>query len=545
MPRRLRDLLLTGLTAVLTFMAFPTAWSPDLNLWYLIWFAHVPLMWVLKDKAPKAAFGWGLLAGTLTFAGGYYWIADLLVVFGQLPYPVAFLGLILHSVQLGLMWGIWGWLTNRIGNTTRVGVEWSAPLAMVAVEFAMPRLFPAYMGNSQYPFAAIMQICDLFGITAVTFLVYRINATLYLWLRSVVEGRTRPRRATIWTGAMLAATLIYGGVRIAQIDGIVADAPTLKIGLAEGDIGIFMVEPLERQRNHLLVQQNQAAQLEADGAELIVWPESAYRWQHLPRDQRRFPPSKAPLVASYSEDQASRADRGAPIRGFSTPLLFGSTSAEPGPPRWEGDFAVHPYNTAWLLDRDGTVAGTYDKVILLMFGEYVPFAKYIPWIYKVLPTAGRLEPGAKLNVIEADLWDKGPIRLGVLICYEGILPAFARSLVLSGGEGHKPHVLINITNDDWFGKSAERYLHFILAVPRAIEHRMAFVRSTLTGVSAFVDPVGRIQEMTRPTDPETLLREVPLLQSATVYQIIGDAFPWACLLFTIGLYLFGRIRRRL
>lgn len=541
--RRLTDLALVGIAAVLTFVSFPTAWAPELSLWWTIWFSHVPLLWVLRDKAPRQAFWWGTLCGTLINAGGYYWIAELLQTFGHLPRPVAWLGLWLHSFYQGLMWGIWAWLINRIGNTTRVPLEWSAPLAMVAVEIALPRLFPAYMGNSQYPFPLVMQVVDLFGITAVTFLVYRVNATLYLWFRTWREGRTRPLRATWVTAGMVGATLIYGGVRIVQLDARAAEAPKLKVGMVEGDIGIFEKETAERRRDHLLVQQRLSRDLEQQGAQLIVWPESAYRYTHLPRDMTQFPPATAPLVKDAEEDRRLRTsprDRAAPQRGFSTPLLFGGTSTLPrDEPRWEGDFPVTPYNTAWLLDGEGNVVGAYDKVYLLMFGEYIPYAQYIPWIYKWIPAAGNLEPGARIEVIEADLWGLGPIRLGVIICYEGILPAFTRQFAEKS-----PHVLINLTNDDWFGKTAERYLHLALTVPRAIEHRLAFVRSTLTGVSAFVDPVGRMVMQTKPTDPETLLWDVPLLQSRTVYQVIGDAFAYACLLLTLGFYGWGRWRRR-
>ena len=94
---RMRDLGLCTLAACLTFMAFPTALAPEWTFWPLIWVSHVPLFWLLKDKAPKQAFRWGLLCGTIINAGGYYWIADLLVTFGHLPYAVAFVGLMLHS----------------------------------------------------------------------------------------------------------------------------------------------------------------------------------------------------------------------------------------------------------------------------------------------------------------------------------------------------------------------------------------------------------------------------------------------------------------
>lgn len=541
--KTLRDLGLATIAAVLTFVAFPTAWAPEVTLWPLIWLSHVPLLWVLRDKPPRAAFWWGLYAGTVINAGGYYWIATMLQTFGGLPLPIGLLGLLLHSLWLGLIWALWAWLINRIGNTTRLGIEWSAPLAMVAIEFALPRIFPAYMGNSQYLFPPIMQICDLFGIMAVTFLIYRVNAVGFLWVRAWREGRPRPMKATWITVAMVGGALVYGGVRIVQYDAIVEDAPKLRIGMVEGNVGIFQTETRDNIRDHLLINQRLSAELEAQGAELIIWAESGYRQGHLPRDAKRFPPSDKPLVARWQDDlDTPRIDRTVPQRGFRTPLLFGATSVEQGTkPRWEGDTPFIPYNTAWLLDRDGNVAGTYDKVFLLVFGEYVPLARYIPFIYKWIPAAGNLEPGTRLEVVTTDIFPQmKPLRIGVLICYEGILPAFTRPLVAEG----RPHLIVNMTNDDWFGKTAERYLHLALTIPRAIEHRLAFVRSTLTGVSVFVDPVGRIVSATTPDDAETLLHATPLLQSVTVYQIIGDAFAWACLLLTLGFYGFGRWRRR-
>ena len=541
--RRFLDIVLCVLAGTLTFMAHPTALAPEYTFWPLIWISHVPLLWLLRDKAPRSAFWWGTLCGIIINGGGYYWLTELLMTFGHLPWPVAFAGFLAHSIYQGLIWGLWAWFINRIGNTTSVPVQWSAPVVMVGLEFAVPRLFPAYMGNSQFPFLPVMQIVDVLGIGAVTFLIYRVNATLYLWLRAVVEGRQRPMRATVATAVMLAATLIYGGVRIGQYDARVAEAPTLKVGLVEGDIGIFERETEEKRINHLLIQQHLSAELEARGAELLVWPESAYRRTWLPRGVKQIPPAVTPLVSDYLADvrrHTPRAERDAPIRGFQTPLIFGGTSIEPRKePRFEGDANWRGFNTAWLLDADGKVWGTYDKVYLLLFGEYIPFSQFFPWIYKLIPSAGDLEAGDEIEVFEADLWNRGPIRIGVMICYEGILAGFTRGLA-----DRRPHFIVNLTNDDWFGQTPERYLHLALTIPRAIENRVPFVRVTNTGVSAFIDPVGRIVKMTRPTGPETLLWDVPLLQSITVYQATGDIFFIACLLATLGLYGWGRWRRR-
>jgi apolipoprotein N-acyltransferase len=541
--RFVTDALLCVLAAVLTFAAFPTAWAPDLTFWPLLWVSQVPLLWIVRDKAPRSAFMWGLACGTLINAGGYYWIAEMLQRFGHLPWPVAGLGLILHSVYVGSMWGLWTWGMNRLANTTRVPIQWAAPLVMVAVERVVPRIFPAFMGNSQYPFTALMQIIDVTGVYGVTFLLYRVNAVLFLWCRALLEARPRPWTATGTTAALLAATLVYGAVRIAQVDEAVQQAPKLEVGLVEGDVGIFEVETQDRIRNHLLIQQHMSAKLAAEGAQLILWPESAYRAGEIP-DQRaqRWAPATTPLVADWTEDRKRRTpheDRVAPQRGFEVPLLLGATSRAPRPaPRFEGDTPDMYFNSVFLLDAQGQVAGRYDKNYLLVGGEYIPFSEYFPWIFKWIPAAGDLQPGESLHPIEADLWGVGPVRIGVLVCYEGILPGFARGLAAG-----RPHFIVNGTNDDWFGLTAERWLHFALTIPRAIEHRVAVLRPTLTGVSAIVDPVGRVVAHTAPTGPETLRWSVPLLQGETLYQRYGDVFAWVCVGLVGCALAYGAARR--
>lgn len=539
--RRLVDLLLCGLTAVLTFGGFPTALSPAWSFWPLLWISHVPLLWVLRDKSPRQAFRWGLLAGTLINAGGYYWIAEMLERFGHLPWPVAALGLALHSVYVGLMWGLWAWLVNRVGNTTRLTVAWTAPLAMVAVECVVPRIFPAYMGNSQYPWPLVMQICDVTGIYGVTFLIYRVNATLYLWVRALVEGRQRPLKPTAITAGLLGATLIYGAVRIHQIDEAATAAPKLKVGLVEGNVGIFESETRENIRNHLLIQQRLTAELAARGAELVVWSESSYRMPEIVAQSAEvLTRTDVPLVADWKDDRRTPPeDRAAVIRGFHVPLLLGTTTRAPREtPRYEGDGGEMFFNSALLVDADGKVQSRYDKNHLLVGGEYIPLSEYFPWIFKLIPAAGDLEPGRTLAPLEADLWGKGPLRFGALICYEGILADFARGLAEA-----RPHMLVHMTNDDWFGRTAERYLHFALTIPRSIELRRAAGRATLTGVSAFVDPVGRVVAQTPVTGEDTLLWDVPLLTLETLYGKVGDVFAWACTLLLVGAYAWGRWRR--
>jgi len=531
-------------TGVLTFMSFPNAWSPELNLWWMMWFSHVPFtLWLLAPRArdgresesPRGArwaFWWSFLCGFIINTGGYYWIAELAQTFGHLPTPVSYLILALHSALLGCIWGGWGVAVRLL--SPRWGIAWVSPVAMVAFEHYMPRIFPAYMGDCQFPFLTVMQVTDLFGVSAVSFLLYRVNAELTQWLWAWLEARgegaqesresqgapsgAARKRSALITAALMSLSLAYGAWRIPQVDAMTEAAPKLKVGVVESDVGIFSSEPLDKRRDHLIILQRLSAELVERGAELIIWAESSYHMPPFPSDLKQLYLSEVPLNASWREDQAegvSRRDRVTPLRGFKAPLLMGGGAIERGA---DGAPDRH-YNTAWLISESGEILGRYDKIIRLVFGEYIPFGDVFPQFYTWLPSASNMTRGAEIKSLT--LPHKGrDVRLGVLICYEGILPGFAQELYETD-----PDLLINLTNDDWFGLSAERYLHFALALPRAIESRRAFVRSTLTGVSAVVDPVGRIVEWTRPEGEETILLDVPLMRPWTLYQVIGDALP--------------------
>ena len=527
-----RGLAACASSGVMTFMSFPNAWSPELNLWWMMWVSHIPItLWLLNEGAgpsfgaPGAGrwgFWWGYLCGFIINTGGYYWIAELAETFGHLPPAVSNVILLLHSALVGLIWGVWGALLRRLGGG--VGAVWLSPVVMVAAEHFMPRIFPAYMGDCQQPFLPIMQVTDLLGVSAVTFLLYRVNAELALLWRAGRAGWRGRAGSLKVTGAMFALTLLYGLIRIPMVDAEVAAAPKLRVGVVEPNIGIFEAEPPDRRRDHLLVLQRLSRRAVEEGAELVIWSESAYRAGVIPGDAARLTVSDAPLAESWREDEARgtpRADRVAPQRGFRAPLLMGAGARETDPETRETRY----YNSAWLLGAEGEVLGRYDKIVRLVFGEYIPFGDVFPVFYKWLPSASHLERGDGVRALTLPLAGGGEARLGVLICYEGILPGFARDVF-----DLDPDVLINLTNDAWFGLSAERYLHFALALPRAIESRRAFVRATLNGVSAVVDPVGRIVEWTRTTGEEVIVRDVPLMRPWTLYQVIGDLFAWLCAL---------------
>lgn len=263
----------------------------------------------------------------------------------------------------------------------------------------------------------------------------------------------------------------------------------------------------------------------------------------VPDDLTYYIPSAEPLRDSRKSDLLKLIrpeDISSPIRDFDAAVLFGTLSLG-APPGSSLDFAKlykasvnerQLYNTAHLIEKDGRVIGNYHKNYLLLFGEYIPYADKFPWVYEVLPEAGNLTPGTEYENMHFRGYEIAPI-----ICYEDILPRFVRKFSTL-----RPNVFINVTNDAWFGKTAEPMLHLALAMMRTVEHRKWLVRSTNTGVSAFVDPNGRMVQHTSIYEPEILRQSVAMMpRTRTIYSYIGDILGWIALVWMVFLF---RCRRR-
>lgn len=551
---------LASLTGVLTFLSFPR-W----DLFPLAFVALVPLI-LLLERAPRArvAFGWAWWAGFVTNAGGFYWIVGMLQEFAYLPLAAALPVHGLLIAQQGVVLGLAGAIAHGL-RRRRVSLLGSWVPAVVAAETLVPLIFPWFLGNSQARFIGIIQIAELGGVLLVTAAVVAVNvfwieAGRWMQRRSRPDGPPghRPTLAVVPVACALA--LLFGGVRIAQEDQRAAEAPSLRIGVVQANIGIREKSDPDRMRNNLLIHQNHSAALAEQGAELLIWPETAFQERHylatlepaanlaearllarmtgvLRRETHWLPPSDAPLVQTWQEDDIARRpfdQRVAPHRGFRVPLLTGVILHETFPPDTRPHlppFGPHPrtwevFNSALLLDADGRVLGSADKVRLMPFGEHVPLAR---WLYRttginlleILPGVSDFSPGTEVGVLPLPIAREGhqeTFRIGMLNCYEDILPRFGRML-----NPLQPHVLVNLTNDAWFGDTSEPWLHQQLAVFRAIEQRTWLIRSTNTGVSAFIDANGRVIQHTETFVEDTLLLDTPMVPArATLYMRIGD-----------------------
>jgi apolipoprotein N-acyltransferase len=467
---------------------------------YLEWICLVPVLWAVREQTPRRAFFLGWTAGIVGHTGGFYWVIGMFRVFAGLPWPLAALGLLLLAAANGILLGIWAWATRLITRDTGWSVVWVAPVVWTALEKFWPEIFPNYLGASQYLLPRLTQVADLTGILGVSFLVVYFNSTLYCVVTAWLRERRPAWRELAALAALLALVLAYGEIRIRTLDRQVAQAEKLTVGLVQTNqgAGANLSDPQSTFRAH---QQMTRALAQAQSLDLVVWPEGICQVDLTPSRQGSLP--------SLAE--------------LATPVLLGTILRQE-----EGDNRVRTCNTALLTDAKGRILGSYDKSVLVPFGEYIPLGDWFPSLYSWSPYSSRFWPGESEEPLAL-----GRHLLSVSICYEDIFPGKIRSLMRGGRERRSPEAMFNLTNDSWYGKSSEPMEHLALASFRCIENRRSLVRVTNTGVSAFVDPVGRIVSRTGVWTRESLVDRIPMLQGRTGYALIGDWIGWLCILITV------------
>ena len=505
----------------------------DFDIWPLCWLGLVPLLWVLLDEdgqpRTQRPFLYGMVTGLFANGGGFYWIVGLLMRFGHMPFIAALPLFLLLVAYQAITFGFFAALLCRLRSQLDVKVTFLAPLCWVACELCVPYVFPWYLAITQAWVPPVIQIADVTGPLGVSFLLVLCNGALFDLSQALGRGRpARQLRQALGAPLVAAATIVlalgYGLVRIHQIDAARAAADKVMVGVVQANVGINekFVPGLREQQHELHLRLSQ--DLTRQGAELIVWPESSYPYPVKRPPLRDFPPGDPRRVH----------------QGFSAPILFGSLTFERA-----SDGEVVPYNTALMLERDDHISGSFDKNFLLIFGEYLPFARELDWLRRMIPEISNFARGTTTTTFPLNLHGK-QYSIGPMICYEDIIPAFARRL-FSGP--NPPNLMINITNDAWFGATSEPYEHLALAVYRAVEHREDLVRAVNTGVSAFIDATGRVRKMGPSVDPqltpgappETLLHQAALLQPGGLYQQLGETFGGVCLVLVL---LFGVLARQ-
>jgi apolipoprotein N-acyltransferase len=480
---------------------------------YLEWICLVPVLWAIRGQGPARAFIIGWVAGIIGHGGGFYWIVCMFRQFAGLPWPPALLGLLLMGAANGIVFAVWAAATRFITGGAGWNVIWVSPVVWTALEKFWPEIFPNYLGASQYRLTPLTQIADVTGILGVTFLVVYVNSLIFAIIERRLEKKPFPFRPVAVFAAVIVLVLAYGTLRVYTVDKNASAAEKLTVGLVQTNRG---GEEKYKDRDRFLREHiEMSRQLIAAGTiDLIVWPENTLT-ADLTSREGQLPPDV--------------------LGNLRTPILFGAIS------RINGDDGTRLYNSAVLVNGTGQIIGTYDKMTLVPLGEYIPLGETFPWLYSWSPYSSRFWPGENYEPLML-----GAHPLSVSICYEDIFPGQIRKLMKGGRDGRIPDAMFNLTNDSWYGNTVEPMEHLVLASFRAIEQRRPLVRSTCTGISAIIDPVGRIARRSGQWTKETLAGQIPMMHGRTVYAILGDWAGWLCAI--LAFFGIGRayqlIRRR-
>jgi apolipoprotein N-acyltransferase len=469
---------------------------PGVGLWPLAFVALVPVLRALTlVTRARHALLVGVAFGAAMQLFGAHWLIGTLHAFARLPLVLSVLAYALLCLTQSLQLALFVLLASAIERRGRDPIAY-APLCLGAAELVTPQLFPSHFAASLQPVPWLLQLGDIGGPILSSMWLAACNAALYrvLWPRA---AGVEVAASTAWRGrlralgafaALLAVALGYAALRIPSIDARSAAAPKLALAIVQPDAPPFQ-RPADRNpfRERLIEQSKRVEQV--SNPDLFVWPETALQYV-LP-------------AGTTSVRQL--------LGTLATPVLFGGLGHE------IVDGRARLYNSAYLADASGHVLGRADKQRLIPFAEYIPFGQHAPRLYDLLPNTGAFTAGERARALPF----RGQ-RIAALICYEDVIARHVRDVVVAT----RPGLLVNLSNDVWFGDSAELPLHHAFAALRAVEHRRYLVRADNVGISAVVDPVGRVVVQTRPFIPATLHAEVAWLDQDTIYDRIGDVVAW-------------------
>jgi len=505
--------LLVLLSAVLQILIFPLP-----GLYLLSWFALTPLVVALLRARPAGelevsgsprlqpatlwqGFLLGYVCGIIWYAGTCYWIFDTMRQYGGLNVPMAMLVLLLFCCYLGLYHGLFGLLVARLARPR--DNRWAlvmAPLLWVAVELARTRItgFPwNLLGTAQVDNIALSRIAGWTGVYGISFEIVLVNVAV-----AAAFLLPRPRRGPMFVAALAAAVVLQAG-RLVDALPATSDHSAL---LVQQNIPVsadWTPAYFQQTLSDLISLTEKSAAGKSAKIDLIVWPESP-----------------APFFTNDARFRSTISDL---ARTAAAPVIVGAIGSNAAHPNAE----VPLFNSAALINSKGEWVSRYDKVHLVPFGEYLPFPGLFSFAGGLVQEVGRFERGTSRNPLPAD--DK---QLGVFICYESVFPDEVRRFANNGA-----HVFVNISNDGWYGDSGAYAQHLNQTRMRAIENDRWTLSATNTGVTASIDPFGRIAARIPRKQRAALVAPYALTSVTTFYTRRGDWFAYACAIISLGALL--------
>ena len=493
--------LLALLSGVLLTLSFP---KPGMQL--LAWFALIPLYISIRDLSGHHAFWLGLLTGLIHYLTLMYWLPHTL--FNLVHFPL-YLCIVIHfclSLYLSLYIALFSVVTINV-CIKPIKFILISPAIWVSFEYIRTYLLSGFpwglIGYSQFECLHLIQVADIFGVSGVSYLIVLCNAAIFIkllhstkmtWQQNYIS-KTHAYGSIIYLTLIFALVILYGHIRITTLDDIISSYPSSKFSIIQGNID----QSIKWDPTYIKTSEIKYLKLsineKKNNPDLIIWPETALTF-YFERDARR-----AKTIKKV-------------IKALDTNFLIGS------PCSFKNNKGIFKdFNSAYLVSPEAKILDRYDKVHLVPFGEYIPYKKWLPFFDKFVEGENDYISGKKIDPIK---W--GKYNICVQICYEIIFPNPCRELVKDDSQ-----IIINITNDAWFGKTSGSYQHFSFAIFRAVENRRSLVRAANTGISGFIDPVGLIIASTQIFKNETMTHPAVLSDYNSFYTRFGDIFSITCL----------------
>lgn len=512
---------------------------PPLNWWPLAWAAPLPWLYLILRPQPMTRWAYfGIWLGSCV-----HWLLMLQGI--RLAHLLLYGGWIALAVYLAIYLPLFIGLCRVAVQRLGISVVFAAPVVWVGLELARGYVATGFsaglLSHSQTNWPAFIQIADVFGAYGVSFVMMLVAAAT----ASQFFTKRRAWWPLVPAAAALAVTLVYGSMRLAETPPGTATKP-LQVALIQGsrDVHIDMSAEQGFERMQHYTDLTIEACQKYPQLDLVIWPESMFALPQIVLSPGAVIPSEDHEFAEHYRREFPKAVRQAAkllnessllASSSRTPTLFYfcANTLDYGPDR------RNVYNSALLVDENGQIVSRYDKTHAVVFGEYVPFAGWFPWMYDLIPIEG---------MTEGDQPACAPVKglcLSPNICFESTVPHLIRSQVLElTREGTPPDVLVNLTNDGWFHGSSILDLHLKCGIFRAIENRRPLLIAANTGISAHIDGSGRVLVCGPKRQPQILVAKVQPDGRTPLYHAIGDLPAWACLMATSILLTMGLILRR-
>ncbi len=497
---------------------------PPLAIGPLVWFAPLPWLVLVRQRALLGRRPYAVLWLT-SFAfhlAALYWLT--------LPHWATAFGWLALSFYLALYLPAFVGLSRVAVHALGISPIVAAPVVWTALELARAHVMGGFsmasLAHTQIHWPIWLQICDVFGSYGLSFLIVLVAACMARILPC--DDAPRAWWPALPLAAALLATAAYGDWRMTEQE----TRPGPKVALVQGSIDIDMkYDPKQGQQifDEYFGLTRQAVK-EHDNLDLIVWPETMFRYPWYTFDEKYVPPADAKLTPEEATERSRLAIEHT-VAPLHTSFLLGVETVHNAEDR---------YNSALFTDRDGKLLGRYDKCHRVPFGEFVPFAETFPWLYRLTPLPSGLNAGAGPQSVEI-----GHTRYAPNICYEDTIPHFIRAQVLQlRAENREPDILVNLTNDGWFWGSSELDMHLACGVFRAVECRKPVLIAANTGFSAWIDSNGRIRAQGRRRAPDLIVAATRIDRRGSWYLDHGDIPAGLCLLATCGIAAVGLLKQR-